>query len=97
MSSSGTSCGPSSRSAAAANLRKALYYARRALGARRGQVLGSDADLVWSPRMGLVDWTLSGGRRGPPEQRRAYRRAVDLYRDGLLPEDRYEAWAWAAR
>ena len=27
----------------------------------------------------------------------AYRRAVDLYREGLLPDDRYEEWAIGPR
>ncbi len=84
--------------AAAANLRKALYYARRALDSGDGvQVLGSDADLVWLPTNGLwldieaFRMAVAAGRRSRDPER--YRSAVDLYRDGLLPEDRYEEWA----
>jgi DNA-binding SARP family transcriptional activator len=87
---------------AGANLRKALHQARRALGgAAEEPMIASDAELVWLPRGGL--WLdVQEFRTAVAQARRAgdvahYRRALALYREGLLPEDRYEAWAEGPR
>jgi DNA-binding SARP family transcriptional activator len=86
--------------AGGANLRKAVHQARRALGEVGGSdLIGSDADFVWLPTDEL--WldlhafhvSVAAARRSGDVTE--YRRAVDLYRDGLLPEDRYEEWASA--
>jgi DNA-binding SARP family transcriptional activator len=85
--------------AAGANLRKALYYARRALdtlGATGADRIASDSDLLALSAGRLwIDVEafragLAGARRtGDVEE---YRRALDVYRDTLLPDDRYEEW-----
>lgn len=88
--------------AAAANLRKALHSARRSLDAEVGaELIVSAGDLLCLPPDGLavdVDeyWSLVGAARRTG-QAAAYGRATDLYKDGLLPEDRYEDWAVAPR
>jgi DNA-binding SARP family transcriptional activator len=83
---------------AGANLRKALHHARRALdGAADAPVIASDAELVWLPRGGLrLD--VEEFRTAVAQARRTgdvarYRRALAVYREGLLPEDRFETWA----
>ena len=84
--------------AAAANLRKALHQARRALGGGEGGLLvASRGEYLCLPPMRLwvdVDAFFAAvaraRRTSDPE---VYGRAVELYRDGLLPEDRYEEWA----
>jgi DNA-binding SARP family transcriptional activator len=84
--------------AAAANLRKALHYARGALGA---DAVESAGDVLSLPhertRVDVAAW-----RAAVAEARRArdpalYADAVDRYGDGLLPDDRYEEWTIAAR
>ena len=84
--------------AAAANLRKAVHQARRAFAEVGGvDVLSSDANLVWlhadTLRIDLDEFhrAVAAGRRDRDVD--AYQHAVDLYDDGLLPEDRYEDWA----
>jgi DNA-binding SARP family transcriptional activator len=84
--------------AAGANLRKAVYYARRALDSPgQASVICSDADLLWLSRQDLwldVDAFRSAAASGRRDgDLGAYERAVGLYREGLLPEDRYESWA----
>lgn len=84
--------------AAAANLRKVLHAARRILGSDLIQSVG---DLLCLPVAGLsvdVDeyWSLVAVARRSRDAD-AYAAAIELYRDGLLPEDRYEDWAVAAR
>lgn len=88
--------------AAGANLRKALHHARRALdGGDAVDLIGSDTDLVWlAPGELSVD--VEAFRAAVADARRTaelsgYRRAVELYQDGLLPEDRYEEWATGPR
>jgi DNA-binding SARP family transcriptional activator len=87
--------------AAAANLRKAVHLARRALGQEGPDLLASDADMVWLPRDGVhvdVDVfrdSIGRARRGVDVAE--YRRAVGIYAGELLPEDRYEDWAATAR
>lgn len=84
--------------AAAANLRKALHYARRAVGddaiVSAGDVLALPADRL------AVD--VAAWRGVVAEARRAadpslYEQAVALYGDGLLPDDRYEEWSASQR
>ncbi|GAB1822281.1 BTAD domain-containing putative transcriptional regulator [Herbidospora sp. RD11066] len=78
--------------AAAANLRKALHSARRSLA--EDNLILSAGDLLCLPPEGLkVDVTAywSARRNG------RHAEAIDLYRDGLLPEDVYEDWAAAPR
>jgi DNA-binding SARP family transcriptional activator len=89
-------------SAAAANLRKALHSARRSLAADAGaELILSVGDLLCLPSDDLsvdVDeyWSLvATARRG--RETDAYADAIAIYKDGLLPEDRYEDWAVAPR
>ncbi|TAM88868.1 MAG: transcriptional regulator [Jatrophihabitans sp.] len=88
--------------AAGANLRKAVFLARRALAGVGGEhVLSSDIDSVWLPRDG-VDIDVNQFRDAVSRARRTadveeYQRAVGLYAGELLPEDRYEDWTEALR
>jgi DNA-binding SARP family transcriptional activator len=89
------------QSAAAANLRKAVHYARHALGPRGMHILSAAGDLlrleptaVWIDVDAFRSAVALARRSGDPA---AYQRAVALYRDGLLPEDPYADWASAAR
>ena len=88
--------------AAAANLRKALHSARRSLGAAEGaELIVSAGDLLCLPSGELtvdVDdyWSLVRAARRTGNTG-SYSRAIDVYRDGLLPEDRYEDWAAGPR
>ena len=86
--------------AAAANLRKALHHARRALDPDEGaRLIASVGELLRLPSEGLrVDadafrTAVAGARRtGDLDE---YTQAIDLYGEGLLPEDRYEDWVVA--
>jgi DNA-binding SARP family transcriptional activator len=88
--------------AAAANLRKALHYARKAVDLDRDEsLIASAGDALFLPSERLwVDaeaWRAAAAnarRAGDPG---AYAAAVDLYGAGLLPDDRYEEWALAYR
>jgi DNA-binding SARP family transcriptional activator len=85
-------------SAAGANLRKAVHLARRVLesaeGARlivsAGELLSLTPDGVWVDVDAFRAAVARARRSGDPG---AYAEAVELYGDGLLPEDRYEDWA----
>jgi DNA-binding SARP family transcriptional activator len=83
--------------AAAANLRKAVHYARRVLGADAAGLLVSAGEvLLLSPNEVSVDVdafraAVARARHGGDVE--AHAQAVELYREGLLPEDRYEDWA----
>jgi DNA-binding SARP family transcriptional activator len=84
--------------AAAANLRKAVHEARRALDPHNGALMiASAGDLLCLASDGLwVD--VDAFRAAVDRARRSgdaneYGRAIELYREGLLPEDRYEEWA----
>ena len=88
--------------AAAANLRKALHHARRALGPDEGaRLIASVGELLRLPSEGLrVD--VDAFRTAVAAARRTgdldeYAQAIDLYGEGLLPEDRYEDWVVARR
>jgi DNA-binding SARP family transcriptional activator len=79
--------------AAAANLRKALHHARRALDPAGGErLIASVGELLCLPSEGLwVD--VDAFRAAVAHARRsgdqgAYAQAIELYRDGLLPADR---------
>jgi DNA-binding SARP family transcriptional activator len=88
--------------AAAANLRKALHRARRLAESRTGApLIESVGELVALPAEGLwvdVDEFRSAAgrarRSGDPD---AYAQAIELHREGLLPDDRYEDWAIGPR
>ncbi|MGH2692971.1 MAG: AfsR/SARP family transcriptional regulator, partial [Actinomycetota bacterium] len=75
--------------AGAANLRKAIHFARGALGGGEAVEAGTDMVELW-PVGGLeVDADLL--------ESSADEQAVALYAGDLLPEDEYEAWAQDAR
>ena len=84
--------------AGGANLRKAIFQARRAVeDAGAAELIRSDADLVRLADEGVIidvdefRAAVTTGRRDADVD--AYRRAADRYRTGLLPEDRFEEWA----
>ena len=82
---------------AAANLRKALHNARRA--ADEG-LIASVGELLSLPPEAWVDVdafrvAADSARRGGDVE--AYAEAMALYREGLLPDDRYEEWAIPAQ
>jgi DNA-binding SARP family transcriptional activator len=90
--------------AAGANLRKVLYYARSALeDATSGgaALISSDGDVValaaaeLSTDVELFRSSLAGARRAGDVDE--YSRAVLLYRGELLPDDRYDDWAVGVR
>lgn len=89
--------------AAAANLRKAVHYARRAVDTDRGDMssIVSVGDVLSLPSehlsIDVVAWraaVASARRAGEPK---FYEEAVELYGNGLLPDDRYEEWTIAYR
>ncbi len=77
--------------AEAANLRKAMHFARQALGPEhirvRGGVVTLEAGTLWVD----VDACEALARSGDAAA------ALDLYRGELLPEDRFEPWTVDAR
>jgi DNA-binding SARP family transcriptional activator len=83
-----------------ANLRKAVHQARRALAqVGRPAVIAADADHIWLDGDTVVV-DVEEFRAAVVAARRVsdvdlFQRAVELYRDDLLPEDRYEDWAAA--
>jgi DNA-binding SARP family transcriptional activator len=86
------------RTAAAANLRKAVHHARRLLDSENGaQLIASAGELLCLPSEHVwVD--VDAFRAAVARARRsgdsdAYAEAIELYGAGLLPEDRYEEWA----
>jgi len=83
--------------AAAANLRKAVHYARRAVDATEGpSLIASVGDVLSLPSERLwidVDaWRAAAAHARRAGDAAAYAEAVELYRNGLLPDDRYEEW-----
>jgi DNA-binding SARP family transcriptional activator len=90
--------------AAGANLRKAVHQVRRAfdeIEAGAGGLLSSDGDMV-SLASAQVAVDLEAFRSGLASARRAgrtdlYLGAIEAYREGLLPEDRYDDWAAETR
>lgn len=88
--------------AAAANLRKALHHARRLAESSTGEsLIESAGELVALPSDGLrvdVDEFRSAADRARRSSSLdAYAEAVELHRNGLLPDDRYEDWAIGPR
>jgi DNA-binding SARP family transcriptional activator len=88
--------------AAAANLRKAVHQARRALDGREGRILiTSVGELLCLRSQGL--WVDVDAFRVAVAEARCtrdpneYAQAIELYGEGLLPEDRYEQWATGPR
>ena len=83
--------------ASAANLRKAVHYARQALSVEEGsqlivslgEVLCLPPERVWVD-VDAFRLAVAAARRSGESS--AYEEAVELYRDGLLPDDRYEEW-----
>jgi DNA-binding SARP family transcriptional activator len=90
-------------SAAAANLRKILFDLRAEFTARqvRGQVITIADDMVaLSPEVSLdIDEFRSSARAARFAQDRLdlYEKAISLYRDDLLVEDRYAEWTEVPR
>ena len=88
--------------AAAANLRKAVHYARKAVEAHGSQsLIRSAGDVLVLPSerlwVDIEEWrgVVAEARRvRDPE---LYVTAVEFYADGLLPEDRYEEWSLVYR
>jgi DNA-binding SARP family transcriptional activator len=80
--------------AAGANLRKAVHFARRAMGSDRA--IATTSELVLWPEGRLevdVDkFDDAAGSALATEDTEAAVRAAGLYRGELLPTDRYEAW-----
>lgn len=72
--------------AAGANLRKAVHYARRALGGLEAITTDGDMVALWpeGPLQVDAERALSGGGR--------IETALDLFAGELLPEDRYADW-----
>jgi len=83
--------------AAAANLRKAVHHARHVLDsehgahlvASAGELLCLPSERVWVDVDSFRAAVARARRSGDPD---AYAEAIELYGEGLLPEDRYEEW-----
>ena len=84
------------------NLHQALYVARRVLATGAGTlfvlredvVLLSDGAMPW---LDVEEFTDAGRLARQTRDPGDYRRAAELYRGDLLPEDRFERWAEAPR
>jgi DNA-binding SARP family transcriptional activator len=84
--------------AAAANLRKAVHHARRVLDPHAGaDLVASAGELLCLPtervRVDVDAFRAAVSRARRCGDADAYADAIELYREGLLPEDRYEEWA----
>jgi hypothetical protein len=82
--------------AAAANLRKAVHFARRTLGSE--SAIGTKAEMIalWPEEAVLVDATrFENAARAAlaANDRAAATHAATLYEGELLPDDRYASWA----
>ena len=88
--------------AAAANLRKAVHYARRAVDTDEGEELDRlgwrgfslPPEHLW---IDVVAWRAAVAIARRAVEPKLYDDAVELYGDGLLPDDRYEEWTIAYR
>ena len=88
--------------AAAANLRKAVHFARRAIdrwGGRGlivsvGESLSLPSERLWVDVDAWRAATAHARRSGDPA---VYAEALELYRGELLPDDRYDEWTSAHR
>ena len=84
------------------NLHQALYVARRVLATdtgvlfalREDVVLLSDSAMPW---LDVEAFAAAGRRARQTRDPGDYRRAIELYRGDLLPEDQFEIWAEAPR
>jgi DNA-binding SARP family transcriptional activator len=86
--------------AAAANLRKAVHYARRAMGTEDAIAFGSGMLELWPHGTLNVDldrFVREADEALSSKSRDACALAVRSYPGELLPADRYEAWAEDAR
>jgi DNA-binding SARP family transcriptional activator len=85
--------------AGSANLRKAVHYARKAMGSDESIVSREDMLSLWKDDVSVdADRFLAladiASKNGGSD---AYARAVADYQGDALPSDRYESWATAAR
>ena len=88
--------------AAAANLRKVVHLARRASTQGDGEgAIGSEGELLYLKADDLwvdVDaFQADAARARQSRDPSAYRQAIDLHGEGLLPDDRYEDWVVGRR
>jgi DNA-binding SARP family transcriptional activator len=88
--------------AAAGNLRKAVHYARRALDTDEAtSAIVSVGDVLSLPSerlsIDVVAWRAAVAAARRACEPRLYEEAVELYGNGLLPDDRYEEWTIAHR
>lgn len=86
--------------AAAANLRKAVHFARRALGSETSVTTDGAMIALWPEAELSVDldrFEVAAERAVASEDRAIPTAAVSLYGGELLPEDPYAAWSSAAR
>lgn len=88
--------------AAAANLRKALHHARRLAEASTGEpLIASAGELLALPaealRVDVDEFRSAADRARRSGDLDAHAEAIELHRDGLLPDDRYEDWASGPR
>jgi DNA-binding SARP family transcriptional activator len=86
--------------AAAANLRKAIHYARRAMGSDSAIDVRGGMVVLWPE--GVLDVDLDRFERGAADaltggDARECARAAAAYTGEVLPADRYEEWAGDAR
>ena len=83
-----------SRDAAAANLRKAIHYARKALGAQQGVAPQGEMVALWPDAELSVDAArFEAAASGALATGRALDAAARLYTGELIPEDRYADWS----
>ncbi|HCT81119.1 MAG TPA: transcriptional activator domain-containing protein [Micromonosporaceae bacterium] len=88
-----------SEEAAAANLRKAVHYARRALGAEEAIRSESGLLTLWDggADVDATHFLAAADAALAANDQRQCAEAVALYGGELLPNDRYEPWAEEAR
>lgn len=86
-------------SAAAANLRKAVHYARRAIDDEGGASrIESVADVLsLQASIDVTSWRAAVAQARRAGDAELYSAAVELYGEGLLPDDRYEEWTMPYR
>lgn len=79
--------------AAAANLRKAVHFARRALGALESIETSGEMLVLWPEGNLVVDaWRFEAEANRALANESAFELALPLYTGELLPEDRYAEW-----
>jgi DNA-binding SARP family transcriptional activator len=87
---------------AAANLRKALHHARRLAKSMTDEpLIESDGEFVALPtdrlRVDLAEFRSAADHARQSGSVDSYAEAIELHRDGLLPDDPYEEWAIGPR